>query len=653
MRGWGRWVLLIGGGLFAAVLLAAGLLTYLVLRLDVRGEVERVVESATGRQLTIAGDVGVSYWPVLGLHAANATLANVEGGRAPAFITADDIHIGVELRPLLDRQVVVRSLVLQHPRIALEVDAQGRPNWVLGPRRNPNTPAPPVGTRPGQPGLDFSHATLREVAISDGEISYFDARRGAGWVVGAVNVTSAINLEQPVHMRGDFRYNDQRVTLESQIERPGAAFRGEVTPLTLHLSGDLLDAQFEGQTIAASGELSGEVRASGPNLRGLAAWTGAPIRGGVGLAQFAVTGHLDVGRGGYSFSNAGFSVDQVRGRGDFVLSQLRNKPYLSGRLQLFDFDLNPYISGHAPAPAPVAQAEAAAAMPDAATATPPAQLATVRAAPRALDVQAAPSGQPIDFSGLQAFNADLELVTAAVLVQHMRIDNSRLNLVLNDGYMAATIQNVGLYGGTGHGRFEIDARAPATRIVQDLAFDNLDARRFLTDAINFSNVEGRAELSLNVRAQGRTQEELLASVDGRTHIEVISGVLHGVDLGGVSRTIRNALRGELIAAQAQTPFQGFSGTFAISDGVFASHDLSFNTPDLRIPGIGIIDVPQRRLDLRLAPRSPRGGIVFPFSIRGPWAQPAYDSDIRDRAQREIAARVAHVEAASRASANAN
>src|SRR5690606_21541063 len=157
----------------------------------------------------------------------------------------------------------------------------------------------------------------------------------------------------------------------------------------------------------------------------------------------------------------------------------------------------------------------------------------------------------------RSINADLELVTRAVLIQHMRIDASRLNLVLNDGFMAATVHNVSLYGGSGRGRFEIDARQPATSMAQDLAFTNLDARRFLTDAINYGGIEGRAELSLNVRVQGLTQSQMINSADGYAHVEVVSGTLHGVDLGGVATTIRNALRGELIAPEARTPFQGF------------------------------------------------------------------------------------------------
>jgi AsmA protein len=646
---WKRVALLVAGSLVTVLLVGAGLLTYLVLRLDVRGEIERSVENSTGRDLTIRGDVGVSYWPVLGLRASDVTLSNVEGARAPAFIAADEIDIGVELRPLLDRQVNVRRLVFQRPRIALEVDAEGKPNWLLKPRVVEGTP-PPDPREP--PPVDIARTSLREVRINEGEVSFFDARQNAGWVVGEVDITTALtSLDAPMRAQGSVKYNDREVEIDASIVRPGAAVRGELTQLTLNIESELLTAEFSGQTVATSGELAGTVRASGPSLRQLASWTGAPMQNAVGLEQFAVTGRLTIGSGAYTFSNAGFAVDQVRGRGDFVLSELRGKPYLSGRLELFDFDLNPYISGQAPPPAPVAQAEVAAAMPDAGqTAQPTAEIATVEAAPRAVDVAVAASDTPIDFSGLKAFNADLELVTHAVLVQHMRIDAARLNLVLNDGYMAATLHNASLYGGSGRGRFEIDAREPATRMMQDLAFSGLDARRFLTDAINFSNIEGRAELSLNVRVQGRTQSEMIAGADGYAHLEVISGALHGVDLGGVATTIRNALRGELIAPEATTPFQGFSGTFAIADGVLASDTLSFNTTDLRIPGIAIIDLPNRRLDARLAPRSPRGGVVVPFSVRGPFGQFTYAHDLSGRALRELTPRVAQVKAASRAPA---
>jgi AsmA protein len=635
------------GALVALLALAAAGLAYLVSQVDVRAEIERAVEGATGRDLTIAGEVGVSYWPVLGLRAQDATLANVAGGRAPAFLTTDDIHVGVEIRPLFERRVVVREMVIERPNIALEVAADGRPNWILAPRSTgtPSPTPPPTGEAP----VSVDRASLRELRIRDGEVSYFDARSGSGWVVGDVDIDTAVtSLEEPMRIDGSLVYAEQALDIELELGRPGALIRNQRMPLKLKLESELLDVDFDGQTLAASGEIAGLVQVSGPSLRRLATWVGSPLQSGVGLEPFAVNGRIEVAGGRYSFSNAGFALDRIRGRGDFELSRVRDRPYVSGRLELFDFDLNPYITGQAPQQLAQGAPVVAPATADDAP-SPTAEIAAVAAPPRAVDVQAPASDVPIDLSGLRTLNADLELVTGAVLVQRMRIESSRLNLVLNDGYMAATLQELALYGGSGSGRFELDAREPQARIVQELNVSNVEARPFLTDAANFSNIEGRAELSLSVTTRGASQSELIRTADGRMHLEVVAGTLHGVDLGGVSRTVRNALRGELTAPEARTSFQGFSATFTIGDGVLASDNVSFNTPDLRIPGLAVIDLPQRRIDARLAPRSAGSFIVFPFSARGPFAGPlVYNHDIGDRTQREVRTLIARVRTNARA-----
>ncbi|WP_395648019.1 AsmA family protein [Terricaulis sp.] len=640
---WVRFVVILFATVISVALIGAGVLAYLVSRVDVRAEIERAVESGTGRDLTIRGPVGVSFWPVLGLRAQDASLANVAGGRAPAFASIGEIHVGVEIRPLFDRQVVVRQLVLQRPVIALEIDRQGRPNWILRPAAPPpGTAPPPRPQQPSNPSTQVRQFSLREVRISDGEISMFDARRGTGWSVGDVNIKTALTaLNEPMKIEGDIRYADQKVTLDLEIGEPGAAIAGRLTTLKAEITSDLVNATFDGRTTAASGEIAGAINATGPSLRRLSGWAGSPIPEGANLEAFQVSGNVAIGGGLFSFTNAGFQVDLVRGRGDFELSQLRGKPYLSGRLELFDFDLNPYLSGQA---APTAEA----AGPPPVQGAPSAEIAAVETPARALDVQAAPNETPINLAGLRAINCDLELVTAAVLIQHMRWERSRLNLVINDGYLAATLHNITLYNGSGRGRFEIDARAPSVRIVEDMIFEGVDTQRFLNDAVNFSNIEGRGEVSINLVMQGTTPSQLVNAADGRIHVEVVSGKLHGVDLGGVARTIRNALRGELIAPEAVTPFTGFSATFDMADGVLASDDLSFNTPDLRIPGLAVIDLPQRRLDLRMAPRAQRQVFVYPFAARGPFDHLAYESDLRDRALREITARVREVKAASRA-----
>ena len=268
---WVRWIVLILGALVALAALGAGALVYLVSRIDVRAEVERAVEDATGRDLTIAGDVGVSLWPVLGLHAADASLANVEGGRAPALAAMDDIHVGVEIRPLFNREVVVRQLVLQHPRIALEVDAQGHNNWSLAARTSP-APAPAPTPAPQRPAAPEDRFSLQEIRTENGEISYYDARRGAGWVIGEANLNTALtSLNLPMRIEGNVSYAEQRLALAIEIAAPRAAFSGRGTAVKLNIESELLNANFDGATTAASGEMQGLVSASGPSLRRLAA----------------------------------------------------------------------------------------------------------------------------------------------------------------------------------------------------------------------------------------------------------------------------------------------------------------------------------------------------------------------------------------------
>lgn len=637
-----RW----GGVLLAAALvlagIGAGVIYYLISRLDIRSEIASAVEQSTGRKLTIAGRVGVSFWPVLGLEAHNASLANAAGGRAPALVQMDAIHVGVEIAPLLHREVVVRELAFDRPRIALEIGLDGVPNWRMQPTRPSAAPAPTQHAPANQTAApeDFS---LRQIRISDGEVTFFDMRRNLGWTLSSADLRAAlISMERPFTITGSVSYLGKPVTMRLEVGSPRLAMTARPSPMKLSMQSELLNAEFEGTSTAATGDISGRVRASGPSLRRLVAWAGAPITGGGGLEAFAVSGMLDVHNAQYSFSNAGFSIDQVRGRGDFVLMRRYDRPYISGRLELFDFDFNPYLTGM-PAPAPVG-AEGAPAGAPGSSATP---LAAVMAAPRALDIAQPPREAPADFSGLKAVNADLELTTHKVLFQHMQIDRAMLGLVLQDGHISATLYQMNLYGGSGSGRVELDASQPDVRFEQNLSVHGVDANRFLSDAVNFQNVEGTTELTYSVHAQGRSQSDLIKAMDGHAHIEVITGALRGVDLGGLARTISNALHGELIAPQARTPFQGFSASFAIADGVLASDNVSFHTPELTMPGIAVIDIPGRRIDARLAPRSSHGGIVIPFSARGPFDTIHYTSDLRDRAKREIEARVRAVQAASR------
>jgi hypothetical protein len=100
-------------------------------------------------------------------------------------------------------------------------------------------------------------------------------------------------------------------------------------------------AEFDGSASTSSGQIFGRINASGDSLRQLAAWLGAPIEGGFGLESYRIVGRLAAGAEELAFSNAEFWLDALHGRGDFNLMELHGKPYVSGRLEMFEADFNP------------------------------------------------------------------------------------------------------------------------------------------------------------------------------------------------------------------------------------------------------------------------------------------------------------------------
>ncbi|MBL8549158.1 MAG: AsmA family protein [Hyphomonadaceae bacterium] len=622
---WVGWVVYLVGGLVALLLAGAALLFFLLPRTQLKGEFEAQLERATGRDVAIGGDLSLAFFPVLGFRAEQVSIANVPGGHAANLAQAGSIAAGLEILPyLLRRQVVVDRLVLVDPVIALELDAQGRPNWTL---------TPPPGTQPTPPaqGPALQDFALKEIRVTGGRISYVDRRDNDSWLIENADLTSAIeSLDKPIRLRGALGWKGQRVELDATVAQPRAAMHGQQTGLTADVRSELLTAHVEGQLAGASETFAGDVRAEGPSLRRLSAWLATTIAPGAGLENFFVNGRLTIDRSKFAFENASLKLDALEGRGDFVLEGAHGRPYVSGRLELKGLDINPYL-GAAP---PVA--EGAAVTVEAAAA------ATIANAP---DARRPWPTTPIELGVLKSVDANLELyIKGPFKAQRVQADAAELSMVLNQGFLAATLTKLELYGGRGSGRIEIDARAPAVRLAQELSVQGVRANDFLRDAFGFENLEGAADVTLNWRGEGATPDALISSLDGRVTLAAREGAIRGVDLGGISRTIRNAFNGDLVNPNARTRFSNFSGSFAIADGVMATDDLRVQLPDLRVDTLGLINLGAQTMNVRITPRE--GGIAVPFVVRGAWSQLAYNSDLRGRERPAIESAVRAVKAAA-------
>src|ERR687894_1797053 len=128
-----RWFLIVPAAL---LLLGVAALGATVALFDPEAQKPRIaaaVEARTGRQLTLAGPVGLKFslFPTVTLE--DVALANMPGGSRPEMARVGRVEAQFALLPLLSRRLELRRLVLREPDILLETDAEGRPNWAFAP----------------------------------------------------------------------------------------------------------------------------------------------------------------------------------------------------------------------------------------------------------------------------------------------------------------------------------------------------------------------------------------------------------------------------------------------------------------------------------------------------------------------------------------
>jgi uncharacterized protein involved in outer membrane biogenesis len=120
---WAGWLLLALAVLTVILVLSIG---------QFKGPLTRAVSNATGRELVIDGDLRVVFSLVHPrFRAERVTFANAEWGQYDYLLRADAIEASISLPGLLRGRVVVPEVHLEGAALALEMDEEGRKNWIL------------------------------------------------------------------------------------------------------------------------------------------------------------------------------------------------------------------------------------------------------------------------------------------------------------------------------------------------------------------------------------------------------------------------------------------------------------------------------------------------------------------------------------------
>ena len=211
-------------GLVVIVIGAALIVPSLIDWNGYKSEIAAQVKDATGRDLTIGGDLDLGVLPSPHLLAADVRLANAPGASSPDMARLKTLEVDVRLMPLLSGRVEVASVRLVEPVIELEKMADGRVNWQFAPPpavgAGAGAPAPPSGQpeanaagRPPGAGIQ-----LDDIRIEGGTVIYRDRTSGTVERVEKIDARlSAASLSGPFRVNGTLTAHALPLAIDANV----------------------------------------------------------------------------------------------------------------------------------------------------------------------------------------------------------------------------------------------------------------------------------------------------------------------------------------------------------------------------------------------------------------------------------------------------
>ena len=422
------------GGIVALVVVAALVVPFFIDLNTYKALIAEKAKAATGRDLTIDGDISLSLLPTPAISVEGLKFGNAAGGKAANMAELAAVRIKVALMPLLSGKVKVESVVLQKPVIVLEKLADGRGNWEFAPAAGaaaaPATDSVPAGTGGGSGSFDVA---VDSATIEDGTVIYRDIGADTEQKVENVNVDLALaSLQGPFEAKGDLKTFGTVLGFALKLGKLDPA---QPLPIdvTLNIEEAKAELGFNGQAdLAAANDpsktiVTGRLSGKGESIAKL-----RRVISGVdeksqptALAQsFSISGAITAGKAAAAVKELSFTYGDVSGKGD-VAATFGATTEAEANINVVRIDLDKLLPAGEATPAS-APAEAPAA-----------------------ESPVTPADKAGGFSLPRDVTANLNVGIAQIAYRGKSIDATKLVAQLKDGQVEVSQLSAQLPGNTG------------------------------------------------------------------------------------------------------------------------------------------------------------------------------------------------------------
>lgn len=598
-----KWIARLIG--FVLILLVVGVVSIFFLPADRIAKLAAdQIRIATGRNVSITGDVAMTVWPVLGISLGGLEVDNADWSEQGPMLTAQNAAIGVDLLAYLtNREIKITKIEATSPTIRLESRADGRASWVFtdasGAAQIETETAPDRTPQAiSIQRLDVSNATLIYDAEGSDLVSYSGVDLTLDWPerLGAASVNATL------------RPAGSDVDVAATIDAFAGFITGQVQPIEATISAGGGRASLTGRG-STSGDVAGRLTLDMPSTDAFFAALALPQPG------------LPLGLG----QSVDLSTDLTL-TSDRRLSLRDMTAELGGNALSGAADIN--LNG-----TPLINAQLNAGALDLRSATGSGETSgSTSGAPTS-----AGSGWPkdqIDASGLAAFNGEIALTASSIDLGQFKLGQTRTLLRNDRSRMVFELREIAAYAGTVTGEFVMNNRSGLS-VGGNIIAQGLSMQDVLRDAAGIERLTGNANAEMSFLGVGNTVDAIMKSLSGKGAIKFGQGTIQGFDL---DRLMRSGSAGG-----GTTVFDSLGATWAIDAGVLRNSDLLLSLANYEARGAGQVGLGAQTIDYTFTPVALRAnegtGIAIPVRIRGPWADPSILPDLEAAIDLNLGAKI--------------
>jgi AsmA protein len=541
----------------------------------------------TGRNVSISGDVSMTFWPVLGVSAGGLQIGNADWAKEGAMLNTAQAAIGVDAGALLRGEIRITNVEAVSPTIRLESRKDGRANWLFA----DGAGGAQIETET-TPTSDARPLTIQKLVIRDAALIY-DAE-GADLVsYQGVDLTlDWPEMNGPARIDAALRPAGQVVKLAATIDQFSGFLEGSVQPVDLEIATNGGDLALKGRA-SLQGAIAGKMHL---NTVDTSAFLNALGAGAVDLpkgfgrstdikADITMTPDRKLA---LRELVADLGGNTLRGAADI---ELNGTPMINAQLQAGALDFKSITGGGSGGSGTTAGAGW--------------------------------SKAPIDASGLSAFNGAIALRADSVDLGAIKLGPTRSLLTNDRSRMVFELREVQGYGGGFTGQFVMNNRNGLS-VGGNLRGAGVKMQPLLSDLANLTRFTGRGDAEISFLAVGQNLDVMMRTLSGKGALKVGRGSIEGIDL--------DKLLGSFDVQGGTTVFDALTGTFTIEKGVMRNNDLKMLLTNFETTGAGQINLGAQTLDYTVTPKALRvnkdRGLAVPVRIVGPWAGPSIRPDLK-------------------------